>query len=64
MSGTSSCGWPFHNNPACEECAQWETKYGQNLNDWLDQKKEIRAAALAARRKTTQAGESASEQPT
>ena len=58
-----SCGWPFHNKPGCEECQKWETMYGQNLTDWLDQRAEIRAAAKAARHKTTQAGGSAPVQP-
>ena len=47
-----SCGWPFHHDAECEECKQWEQKYGKNLTDWLDQRQEIRAAAKAARRKT------------
>lgn len=58
-----SCGWPFHHDPKCEECKQWEMKYGKNLNDWLDQRAEIRAAAKDARRKTTPRGVSAPEQP-
>lgn len=58
----TSCGWPFHSDPKCEECAKWESKYGENLTEWLDQKKEIRAAALVARRKTMQAGVNAQEQ--
>ena len=57
-----SCGWPFHHDPECAECKQWEQKYGENLNEWLDQKREIRAAAKAARRRTTHRGESASGQ--
>lgn len=47
--GEVSCGWPFHNQPGCAECQAWESKYGDDLTAWLDQKKEIRAAAKAAR---------------
>jgi len=51
-----SCGWPFHNDPDCQECKQWEDRYSQNLDDWLAVKAEVQEAARvarAARRKTT-----------
>ena len=58
-----SCGWPFHNDPECQECKQWEQKYGKNLTEWIDQRAEVRAAAKAARRRTTPRGANASEPP-
>ena len=58
-----SCGWPFHHDTTCEECATWETKYGGSLDNWLEQKQEIRAAAKAARHKTTPPGVNAPVQP-
>lgn len=57
-----SCGWPFHNDPKCEECQAWEVKYGENLDHWLKVRTEVLAAARAERaasRKTTQPTENA-----
>lgn len=51
-----SCGWPFHRDRECEECQQWEAKYGEALTIYMDTLSEMRAAARAAvvaRRKTT-----------
>jgi len=53
-----SCGWPFHHDKDCQECEQWETKYAENLDQYL---RELDAARLA-RRKTTKRGASAPEQ--
>lgn len=48
-----SCGWPFHHDSACDECKQWEQKYGENVDEWLRQKQEIQEAAKAGRRATS-----------
>jgi hypothetical protein len=58
-----SCGWPFHSDPECQECKQWEAKYGENLTTWLDQRAEIRDAAKAARRRITPVGVTVCAQP-
>ena len=47
------CGWPFHNDKTCEECKAWEEKYGQNVDDWITTRNEVRAAARVVTRRTT-----------
>lgn len=36
----ADCGWPFHNQPGCPSCEQWERLAGKNLDDWLAAKAE------------------------
>lgn len=59
---TIDCGWPFHSDPTCAKCDEYERLYGEGVDEWLRQKQEIRASARAeraARRKTTPPTESA-----
>lgn len=61
-----SCGWPFHHDPKCEECKQWESKHGEAITQYMDSLAEIKArqrADRAARRRTTPRGVNASEPP-
>lgn len=46
-----NCGWPFHyNDGSCMECYEWETKYGENMDEYLRQLSEVRESAKATRR--------------
>lgn len=64
---TQPCHWPFHNQPACKQCAEYERLYGEGVDEWLIQKQEIRQAARAAKaaqlREPTPRGVSAPVQP-
>lgn len=41
----SECGWPFHNDKDCDTCKQYEAKYAESVDAWLEVKREVRAAA-------------------
>ena len=60
------CNWPFHHEPGCKECAEWDKTHSQALEDYLvslEIRQAARRAERAARRKTMQAGASAPEPP-
>jgi predicted anti-sigma-YlaC factor YlaD len=38
------CSWPFCHLDNCESCRAWDKKYGDNLDDYLEQLVEIRNA--------------------
>lgn len=45
----SACGWPFHSQPGCPDCAYYELLYSDGVDQWLQQKAEIREAAKRER---------------
>lgn len=66
MGEAVSCGWPFHHQPGCEECAEWERKHGEAITLYMDSLAEIKAqmyAERAARLRITPATARALEQP-
>ena len=48
--GMTSCGWPFHLDPDCTECKDWERRYGEGVDEWMKQRSEVLAAAKDVRR--------------
>lgn len=49
----TSCGWPFHFDPDCGECEQHERKYGQNVDQYLDELAAKTHARKVARRQAS-----------
>ena len=37
MSGEPDCSWPFHREPGCEQCYEYDRLYEQALADFLQQ---------------------------
>lgn len=42
-----SCDWPWHNQPGCSSCRDYEAMYGDNITRHIDQLVENRIKAQA-----------------
>lgn len=33
-----SCDWPFHDDPDCKECEDWDRRYWENERQFIENK--------------------------